>query len=156
VNRSDYAPQIRYAEILLTLAEAEARTAAGVSARAIELLNQVRNRALANPATEQYTAVSFADKIALVKAILLERRIEFLFEGKRWGDISRNAVDPDYTTGGIPAKAVNGAAGLAIYGCATPYTPGQAGFAYSDYRFLWPVPTDEVTQNPIVKQNPGY
>jgi starch-binding outer membrane protein, SusD/RagB family len=156
VNRSDYAPQIRYAEILLTLAEAEARSAAGVSTRAIELVNLVRNRALADPATEQYVAANFADKIALVRAILLERRIEFLFEGKRWADISRNALDVNFTTGGIPAKAVNGAAGLAIYGCGTPYTPGQGAFAYSDYRFLWPVPTDEVTQNPIVKQNPGY
>lgn len=156
VNRGDFAPQIRYAEILLTLAEAEARAGTGISTRALELLNTVRNRSLADPATEAYTAASFADKIALVKAILLERRIEFLFEGKRWGDISRNAVDPDYTTGGIPAKAVNGAAGLAIYNCGTAYTAGQAGFAYSDYRFLWPVPTDEVTQNPVVKQNPGY
>jgi hypothetical protein len=156
VNRSDFAPQIRYAEILLMLAEAEARQAAGVSTRAIDLLNTVRNRALNDPATEAYTAASFADKVALVKAILLERRIEFLFEGKRWGDISRTATDATYGTGGIPAKAVNGAAGTSIYGCSTAYTPGQAAIPYSDFRFVWPIPTDEVTQNPIVRQNPGY
>ncbi|TMI69867.1 MAG: RagB/SusD family nutrient uptake outer membrane protein, partial [Bacteroidetes bacterium] len=156
VTRGDYAPQIRYAEILLTLAEAEARNASGVSQRAIDLLNAVRNRALADPATQQYTAASFADKVALVKAILWERRIEFLFEGKRWGDISRLANDANYTTGGIPAKAVNGAAGLAIYACGTAYTPGQAAIPYADFRFLWPIPTDEVTQNPIIVQNPGY
>jgi hypothetical protein len=156
VTRSDYAPQIRYAEILLMLAEAEARNATGVSTRAVALLNAVRDRALAVPATETYTVASFADKVALVKAILLERRIELLFEGKRWDDISRLANDAPYTTGGIPAKAVNGAAGAAIYGCGLAYTPGQAAIPYSDFRFLWPIPTDEVSQNPIIAQNPGY
>jgi hypothetical protein len=156
VTRSDYAPQIRYAEVLLMLAEAQARQDAGVSPTAIDLLNAVRNRALANPATEQYTVASFADKIALIRAILLERRIELLFEGKRWGDISRLANDANFTTGGIPAKAVNGAAGASIYGCGTPYTPGQAAIPYNDFRFVWPIPTDEVTQNPVIEQNPGY
>jgi hypothetical protein len=156
VTRGDYTPQIRYAEVLLMLAEAEARNASGVSARAVDLLNAVRNRALVDPATDQYTVASFADNVALVKAILLERRIEFLFEGKRWGDISRLANDPNYTTGGIPAKAVNGAAGASIYGCGNAYTPGHAAIPYSDFRFIWPIPADEVIQNPIITQNPGY
>jgi hypothetical protein len=156
VNRSDYAPQIRYAEVLLMLAEAEARQGTGVSTRAVDLLNAVRNRALAAPATEAYTVASFADKVALVKGILLERRIEFLFEGKRWGDISRLVTEANYTTGGIPAKAVNGASGLAMYNCGAGYTPGQAAIPYADFRFVWPIPTDEVTQNPIIVQNPGY
>jgi hypothetical protein len=79
-----------------------------------------------------------------------------LAEGKRWGDIHRNVLDADYTTGGIPAKAVNGSAGLAIYNCGAGYTPGQAAIPYSDYRFIWPIPSDEVTQNPIITQNPDY
>lgn len=77
-------------------------------------------------------------------------------EGKRWGDISRLAMDAAYTTSGIPAKAVNGASGAAIYYCGTPYTPGQAGIAYSDFRFLWPIPSAEIIDNPVVTQNPGY
>ncbi|MFZ8310528.1 RagB/SusD family nutrient uptake outer membrane protein, partial [Staphylococcus aureus] len=56
VNKTDNTPQIRYAEVLLTLAEAEARNASGVSQRAIDLLNTVRNRALSAPATQQYVA----------------------------------------------------------------------------------------------------
>ncbi|MGE5521102.1 MAG: RagB/SusD family nutrient uptake outer membrane protein [Candidatus Dadabacteria bacterium] len=157
-TRGDWAPQIRYAEVLLTLAEAEARQASGVSQRAIDLLNAVRNRALANASTDAYTAASFTDKVALVKAILLERRIEFLLEGKRWGDISRLSGEnnANYSPGGIPAKAVNGADGAAIYNCGTSYTPAQAAIPYSDYRFIWPIPSDEVIQNPIVVQNPGY
>ena len=155
-TRGDYAPMLRYAEVLLTLAEAEARQASGVSGRAIDLLNTVRNRALQSPATDQYTIAGFADKVALVKAILLERRIEFLAEGKRWGDIHRNAVDADYTTGGIPAKAVNGANGLSIYSCSTSYTAGQAAIPYSDFKFIWPIPANEIIQNTIIDQNPNY
>jgi len=155
-NYSDYAPQIRYAEVLLTLAEAEARNGSGVSQRALDLLNTVRNRSLATPLTEAYTLAGFATQEDLIKAILMERRIEFLCEGKRWADISRLAPDATYGTGGIPAKAVNGADGLAIYNCGGGYTPGQNAIPYSDYRFIWPIPATEVVQNPIVAQNPQY
>ncbi len=158
-NRGDYAPQIRYAEVLLTLAEAEARLSGTVSTRAVDLVNVVRNRSLATPAAQQYTAAGFAAKNDLIKAILLERRIEFLGEGRRWSDISRLAKDPDFTTGGIPAKAVNGnngSAGFAAYVCGAGYTPGQAAIPYTDYRFVWPIPQSERDANPIIAQNPTY
>jgi starch-binding outer membrane protein, SusD/RagB family len=153
----DYAPMIRYAEVLLMLAEAEARIN-GISQRAVDLLNVVRNRSLATPSIQQYTLASFATQVDLVKAILLERRIEFLAEGRRWGDISRLANEPNYTTGGIPAKALNGTVGLANYVCGSilPYVPGQAAIAYSNYLFLWPIPITEIQTNPIIVQNPGY
>jgi starch-binding outer membrane protein, SusD/RagB family len=153
---ADYAPQIRYAEVLLTLAEAEARNVTTVSSRAVDLLNVVRNRSLATPTTQQYTVASFATSVDLVKAILLERRIELLAEGRRWGDISRLVNDANYSTGGIPAKALNGTAGLTNFVCGTAYTAGQTAIPYSDYRFLWPIPASEVVANPIVVQNPGY
>lgn len=72
-NSSDAAPMIRYAEVLLMLAEAEARQAAGttVSTRGVALLNAVRNRAVTTPA-DQFTVASFADKNALISAILKE------------------------------------------------------------------------------------
>jgi starch-binding outer membrane protein, SusD/RagB family len=152
----DYSPMIRYAEVLLTQAEAEARNNAGVSARAVDLLNVVRNRSLSSPATQAYTVASFANQVALVRAILLERRIEFLAEGRRWGDISRTVLEPNYTTGGIPAKALNGTAGLATFACGAGYTPGQAAIPYTDFRFLWPIPITEIQTNPIIVQNPGY
>jgi hypothetical protein len=65
-------------------------------------------------------------------------------------------MDPIFTTGGIPAKAINGAAGLSIYSCGGGYTPGQAAIPYSDYRFIWPIPQSEIDANPIVTQNPNY
>lgn len=158
VNRGDNNPHFRWAEVLLTQAEAEARLSSGVSQRAIDLLNVVRNRSLAAPSTEQYTAANFANQTELVSAILLERRIEFLAEGKRWPDIHRTVLDPitSIRPAGIPAKMINGAQGAALYGVGVAVTPGQAGIPYSDFRFLWAIPATEITQNPIVVQNPGF
>ncbi len=156
VTRSDYAPQIRYAEVLLMQAEAEARNSGTVNARAIDLLNCVRNRSIPTPATNQYVAANFANANALIAAILLERRIEFLLEGKRWADISRLSQDAAFTTNGIPAKYTNGSQGAALYNCGGAITLGQAAIPYADYRFLWPIPNPEIVSNPIVTQNPGY
>ncbi len=157
LNQSDYAPMIRYAEVLLTQAEAEARNNPTISQRAIDLLNTVRNRALATPLIDAYTIASFANNNALINAILKEKRIEFLAEGKRWGDIHRLALDPVFSAGGVPGKMTNGYANIAVYVCSGPVpAPGVAGLPYSDYRFLWPIPQDEINNNPIITQNPNY
>jgi hypothetical protein len=161
VNQTDPAPIIRYAEVILTLAEAEARIGAGVSSRAVSLLNAVRNRALADPSTQQYTTASFAGKNDVIKAILNERRIEFLAEGKRWGDIHRLATDPVLGTGGIPAKIGTGAVRLSQYVCgggSAPYASALTigAIPYNDFRFVWPIPLSETQTNPNYEQNPNY
>jgi hypothetical protein len=160
-TQADAAPQIRYAEVLLMLSEAEARAASGVSVRALDLLNSVRNRALASPATQAYTPSSFAGPNDLVQAVLNERRIEFLAEGKRWFDIHRLANDASFApvpSGGIPAKVGTGAATTAMYNCAAPpaFPTAVASIPYSSHRFIWPIPIVEVQQNPNFAQNPGY
>src|SRR5690606_25228179 len=81
----DWIPVIRYSEVLLNLAEAEAE--AGSQTRALALLKAVRNRSDA-----AYTFPAFANKAALVDAILLERRIEFLGEGLRVPDLDRKST----------------------------------------------------------------
>jgi starch-binding outer membrane protein, SusD/RagB family len=159
VTNADPAPYIRYAEVLLTLAEAEARNASVVSPRALDLLNAVRNRSLVDPTTQAYTVASFPTKNDLIKAILDERRIEFLAEGKRWGDIHRLALDATFGTGGIPAKIGSGAVRTAQYSCgagSTTYTTAVGSFPYADFRFIWPIPLTETQQNPNYQQNPGY
>ena len=165
VTNTDPAPLIRYAEVLLILAEAEARQN-GITPKALYLLNEVRNRALpggpgnfTTPPVNTYTVASFANANALVKAILDERRIEFIAEGKRWGDIHRNATDVNFTTGGIPAKIGIGVSTFAMYSCGSgsaTYTTAVAAFPYSDYRFLWPIPLSETQTNTNYAQNPGY
>jgi hypothetical protein len=106
-SRADWAPIIRFAEVLLTYAEAQARTASGVDADAIVKLNLVRDRALGS--APSYTAGSFANKDALIAAILGERRIELAFEGHRFWDIMRvkGTVSNKYDTDGstiLPAQ----------------------------------------------------
>lgn len=156
-TNSDPAPQIRYAEVLLNVAEAEARIANDVSPRALALLNSVRNRAVSPDA--QYVLADFANKNALIRGILMERRIEFAAEGKRWMDIHRNATDPDFSTGGIPSKIGTGAAPTAFYSCgagAAPYTTAVAAIPYNDFKFIWPIPLSELQTNPNYAQNPNY
>ena len=157
LTRADFAPVIRYAEVILNQAEAEARS--GNSARALLLLNSIRNRAVTTVA-EQYTVASFSTVNDLIRAILNERRIELVAEGFRWDDIHRLAVDPVFKTDGIPRKLANSQAILANYRCQTPLTVtgNTAPVAYSNTLFLWPIPSIETANNPTLaaQQNPGY
>lgn len=159
LNSSDASVQIRYAEVLLILAEAEARQASTVSSRGVALLNAVRNRGVTTP-VDQFSIASFADKNALIRAILKERRIEFLAEGKRWGDLHRLALDPDFAPiagGGIPTKVGSGGATSSMFNCAgTTFTRSVPAIPYSNFRFIWPIPIEEIQQNPNYDQNSGY
>ena len=82
---TNYVPILRYAETMLNLAEALARNEAGtaVNARALALLNAVRQR------SDATTTFAPADKNALIALILNERRIELLGEGFRSLDVMR-------------------------------------------------------------------
>ncbi|HZH96116.1 MAG TPA: RagB/SusD family nutrient uptake outer membrane protein, partial [Flavisolibacter sp.] len=71
-DNNNYVPIIRYSEVMLNLAEALARTNAGVNARALTLLNAVHQRS--DPAT----VLAPASQADLTDDILAERRIEFL------------------------------------------------------------------------------
>lgn len=156
---TDYNPIIRYAEVLLNVAEAYARTTP-LSPNALSLLNAVRNRAV-TAAINQYTLASFASGTALTQAILNERRIEFLCEGKRWFDLHR--LSPDATFGGgggVPAKVASANATFATYTAGTPYTGPRTIVALpaTHFRFLFPIPALETSANPVLagQQNPGY
>jgi hypothetical protein len=103
---TDYAPVIRYSEVMLNLAEALARTGSGVDARALALLNAVRQR------SDATTTLAPATQQALIDAILLERQIEFLGEGLRNNDLMRLLQS-------IPAK-----------GSAPVKTPADQGYIW--------------------------
>lgn len=155
-NWTDISPIIRYAEVLLNRAEAEARTN-GVTAKALNLLNAIRDRAASGTMTS-YVLGDFASGTELVGAIINEKRIELLGEGHRWTEIHRLAMDPNFSTGGIPAKMIAAdVATLAVYD-SPPTTFGINAIPYSDHRYLWPIPNSETTRNPLLasQQNPGY
>lgn len=157
-NYTDPSPMLRYAEVILNMAEAYARK--GDVTNGLNYLNMVRNRALATPATQAYTATTFKDNIELLGAILVERRIEFAMEGRRWPDIHRLQQCPHFPINGIPAKLANGMPAGSAFALGTPYTGalGTVAIPYSDYRFVWPIPQDEINSNPTLaaQQNPGW
>ncbi|MCZ2100300.1 MAG: RagB/SusD family nutrient uptake outer membrane protein [Chitinophagales bacterium] len=151
---TDAAPIIRYAEVILNMAEAYARS--GNAGDGLSYLNKVRNRSLADAASQAYTG--FGSDADLVKAILLERRIEFLMEGRRWQDIHRLQQDDIAPIDGIPAKVANGVPSAAAFDLSTPYAGpyGVANVPYADHRFVWPIPLIELDSNPNLGQNDGY
>ncbi|MET3540595.1 hypothetical protein ABID22_001308 [Pontibacter aydingkolensis] len=77
----DWVPLIRYSEVLLNLAEAEATV--GSETRALALLLAVHHR------SDPTWVFVPASKAELIDAILTERRIELLAEGFRTNDIMR-------------------------------------------------------------------
>lgn len=151
---TDLSPMLRLPEVFLNLAEAYARQ--GDVTNALTYLNLVRNRSLANPATQAYDATTFANNIALLEAILAERRIEFAMEGRRWPDIHRLQQCPHFPIAGIPAKVAESPP-VAMYSTA-PITFGVAAVPYASHLFVWPIPQDEINANPTLagQQNPGW
>lgn len=161
-TREEYAPIIRYAEVLLNEAEAAARS--GDKTLALEKLNQVRNRSLADPTAQAYKASDFADTKALVEAILWERRIEFHGEGRRWEDIHRLATDDLWPSNGIPAKIeynnTKGKGAFVIGGEVKNewFGASKKAIPYTDKRFIWPIPLNDILRNPTLagQQNAGW
>jgi starch-binding outer membrane protein, SusD/RagB family len=121
---TDYAPVIRYAEVLLNVAEAEARVN-GVNARAVALLNAVHQR---SDAGKTYTIANFANVDAFVTQVLKERNMEFLGEGIRNMDITRKVV-PFGAKGPVPA--------------VPPTSPA----------YIWPMPESEANTNNLLQPN---
>ncbi|MDB5262553.1 MAG: hypothetical protein JWQ14_1834 [Adhaeribacter sp.] len=154
---TDNTPIIRYAEVLLNMSEALARTSP-LNLRALDLLNAVRSRS-----TDAYSIASMVSNDAFIQAIVNERRIEFLAEGRRWADIHRLAVEGKFSYKGIPQKvgpktAVTTADYNAASGIVRPAILGVAAIPYDNFKFVWPFPSTEVSSNPILaeQQNPGW
>ena len=80
--------ELRYAEVLLNLAEAACMS--GQMAEAVQYLQQIRARA-GYTAANNYGLQSnlSSDQAACMSAILYERQIEFAYEGKRFDDLRR-------------------------------------------------------------------
>ena len=122
-------PLLRYADVLLIAAEAEAR-ANGATGKAYGYINQIRIRAgLAELA-------SGLGKEPFIEAVLQERSWEFFAEGDRWYDLTRTGkfltVIPAATNDVFPTR-----------------TP-QAKHRY------FPIPQDEINANPKIEQNPAW
>lgn len=122
---TDWAPVIRYAEVLLNLAEARVRSTNTIDVQAIALLNSIRSR---SDAITIFAPGSFADANALLDAIMTERRIELLGEGFAGSDLTR-------------------------LGLALPAKPGVNSIPASGQQYIWPIPSSELLLNSLMTDN---
>ncbi|MEQ8628417.1 RagB/SusD family nutrient uptake outer membrane protein [Ekhidna sp.] len=132
-NSSDF-HMLRVAEVMLNKAEALVELNGSVDATAVSLINDVSTRA----GGAGHTVGDFASAAELLDEVRLERRKELCFEGQRREDLLR---------WGLPLRT---------------FTPANAapgsgvGVAAGDDLAIYPIPQNEIDQNPELVQNSGY
>ncbi len=126
---------IRYADILMSLAEALNRIEGGPSARAHDLVKQVTQRSNGFPLDNTLDEEGFAD------ALIMERRRELCFEGHRRDDLIRFGK----------LKEVVMAVDETCWSNA-----GNPGANFEDHEIRFPIPQRELDLNENLIQNPGY
>jgi len=120
---------IRYAEVLLTLAESYART--GDETDALGVLNMLAQKR--DPSLVPYTSTG----AQLITDILNERRKELAFEGLRFFDFTRLNLDI------IRPQQDDSAPSIGEVPVGNP-------------KRIFPIPQAEIDANPNMVQNPGY
>lgn len=126
-------PLYRYAEVLLTYAEAT-NEVSGPTADAYAAVNQIRKRA-------QLPDLAGLTKEQLRESIWKERWYELSFENKTWFDMARLRKAFNVTT-----KAFD-----PFVGHKFSYGP-----VLKERELLFPIPTAEIRNNSKLKQNVGY
>lgn len=159
----------RYAEVLLTFAEAKIELNQ-IDADCINAINLVRGRSDVN----MPLANAGMGQAALRKLVRYERKVELWNENLRWDDLLRWKRAEVVLTRPIMGRPVLGdfdkypaisfdAEGDPVYNVAA-YAPHPS----TDYRvliltnfnkardYLWPISETELNLNPALKQNPGW
>lgn len=142
-NRADTPinfPIIRYADVLLMLAECEMNL--GDLDKAVDYINQVRQRPSVNmPALNSGPAwLEARTKDEVFKRLRHERAVELAAEGQSFDDMKRWGL----------LEELNGKKEKEITG-VTRYT-----HSVSSRDYLWPIPSTEIEKNPDLTQNPGW
>jgi len=119
-------PVIRYADILLSRAEA-INEITGPTPETLSLINLVRKRA----GIPDILISDFSTKESLRAQILTERGHEFFYEGLRRRDLLRQDKYIEFAID----RGVTNATG---------------------FRKLYPIPLSAMNSNPLLEQNPGY
>jgi hypothetical protein len=143
-------PMLRYADVLLMLAEAE-NEVNGPTALAYDAINQVRRRGygadinIANPKID----LGGLDKAGFLQAIQDERARELCFEGLRKQDLIRWGI--------FLNTMKDAAAEIRAHASATYQYAANAADRVSARHLLYPIPTGEISLNKAITQNnPGW
>ncbi len=146
---------LRFDDVLLM--QAEAYIQLGQHEKALDIINQIRNRAAASTGRLKKADGTFASKYNVKpysstiwtqnfawKALMWERRIEFATEGSRFFDLVRWGIAEQTLNGYISKEKVR-----------RPYL-ATAKFTAGRDEYL-PIPQAEITfTNGLYKQNPGF
>ncbi|MDR1155666.1 MAG: RagB/SusD family nutrient uptake outer membrane protein [Bacteroidales bacterium] len=90
--------EIRYAEVMLNYAECAAET--GQLGEALDVLKQIRRRAgILAGNSDLYGLKTGMTQAEMIAAIMLERKVEFAAEGKRYWDLRRRRLFADELNG---------------------------------------------------------
>lgn len=142
---NDNWPVLRYADVLLMLAEA-INEQSGPTDDAFTYLNRVRQRA-------GLPSVSAMDKTAFRSAVLNERRLELAFENWRWFDLKRTMIAEELAAF-MNAHGLKERADPTVSRQGIPFSPTD--YELSGFEALYPIPADEILINKNLMQNPGY
>ncbi len=166
---------LRFGEALLNFAEAKAELGTITQGDLDKSINLLRARvAMPNmPLNPQMDPRYANDGVSsLIVEIRRERRLELFMEGfryddirrwkqgkkltekdygVRWDDASRTAIDPNGEVT-VQSSAVDGVEYLDIYKGTDYETPEFD----EGKHYLWPIPINEISQNPNLGQNPGW
>jgi starch-binding outer membrane protein, SusD/RagB family len=147
-GESDW-PVLRYADIVLMLAEAQGFTPASIT-----LISSIRTRAGLAPLPATVNTVALFEQ-----ALSNERRFEFAFENQRFFDLVRfnstlTTITAEQTIKNHMAKEFN--LHYAQYNPVVPLNILQANVTAN--KLLLPIPQKEIDTNTqlVIAQNPGY
>ncbi len=149
---------LRFADVLLLLAEAEAHISDGVLSQSVlnNTINLVRERAgivpyLASGDSNKEWVLDTPEKV--YQAIYDERTLELAFEGHRWFDLVRSGkaveVMNQHFTNFYNAYTSNSSPNMNNY-----YMKSEK-FEIDQYCTLFPIPSQEIRSNPKLTQNYG-
>lgn len=122
---------LRYADVVLMLAEALNEQSYVADGEAFDLINEVRARA----GLSALTSSDLDNQVSFRDAVLEERRHEFVSENQRWFDLVRTGTALDVMNASTSA------------------------FSVSDFQLLYPIPLsalDAINNPDLFPQNPGY
>jgi starch-binding outer membrane protein, SusD/RagB family len=137
-------PVIRYADVLLMLAEAiNEQSGPG---DAYSYMNQTRVRAGLAP-------LSGLSKESFRTAVLKERRIELAFENHRWYDLKRTKSAAELATF-LNAYATFEKSKPTTDRGGIPFSAGD--YVFEPFEALFPIPANEILINKDLTQNEGY
>jgi starch-binding outer membrane protein, SusD/RagB family len=145
-------PVIRFAEVLLTYAEAKIELGQ-IDNSVYEAIDKVRTRA-GMPATDR---VAYDNQAKLRELVRRERRVELAIEGLRWYDIQRWKIADEVMNGpvyGSRLGTVEHTTGKLTLSSERMLSEQRSFDASKNY--LWPIPQSEIDINKNLQQNSGY